>query len=54
MKTLELEDKQLELEKEMREMEYDDPLFQPLLDQLVETVHERDNIVQQVDQERIR
>ena len=54
MKTLELEDKQLETEKELRELPDEDPQFEQLLQQLVDIVTERDNIVQQVDQERIR
>ena len=75
MRSLELEDKQYQAEKEIREIQStnftplalnysshahscvddgDDSKFETLLTQLVDIISERDNIVQQVDQERIR
>ena len=62
MKLFELEDRQYELQKEMRDMqenedgleETSNPQFDKLLDELVDVVHERDQIIQQIDIDRIR
>ena len=62
MKLFELEDRQYELQKEMRDMqenedgleETSNPQFDKLLEELVDVVHERDQIIQQIDIDRIR
>lgn len=60
MKILELEDRQCEIQKEMRELQdnpnetCDDSLFDKLLQELVDIVHEKDTIIQQVDMDRLR
>ena len=62
MKLFGLEDRQYELQKEMRELqeketeeeEGPDPHFESLLEELVDVVQERDQIIQQVESDRIR
>lgn len=63
MKLFGLEDRQYELQKEMRELQEKeteetndepDPNFERLLDELVDVVQERDQIIQQVESDRIR
>ena len=62
MKLFEFEDRQYELQKEMRDMqenedgleETSNPQFDKLLEELVDVVHERDQIIQQIDIDRIR